>query len=78
MNISGRLRIGFAITTILGLIYLAAGLFDSLIHVAIGLTITSLGVLGYGCIDYTTARHDDRLYQTRVDVWERRDRENNR
>lgn len=72
---TNQLRIGFALTTILGAIYTAAALFDSLTHIAIGLCVTSLGVIGYGCIDYHTARHDDRLHNTRVDVWARRDRE---
>lgn len=68
-----RIRIGLLITAILGMIYAAAGLFDSLTHVAIGLIVSSVAVLLYGLVEYVQARHDDDIVRTREHVWARRD-----
>lgn len=73
MNNTYRLRIGLALTILIGVLYTAIGLLDSLTHFSIGAIITSLAVIGYGALDYCEARRDDRIYQQRLAVWARRD-----
>ena len=68
-----RLRIGFALTIVIGSIYAAAGLFDSLLDLSAGVVVAMCGVIGLGCIDYLDARRDERIYRERVAVWARRD-----
>ena len=68
-----RLRIGFAITILFGAIYAAAGLFESLADLSLGIIVSMLGVIGLGAIDYLEARRDNRIYQERLAVWTRRD-----
>lgn len=68
-----RIRIGLLITAILGMIFASAGLFDSLLHVAIGLIVSGVAVLLYGLVDYLDARRDDELARGRAEVWARRD-----
>lgn len=69
------LRFGFGVTTILGVIYAFAGMFDSLTDFGVGLVVASLGCIGYYCIDYIEAGHDRRIAGCRDDVWARRDAE---
>lgn len=69
-----RLRIGFAITVLLGTIYAFAGLFDSLQHFSAGLIAAALGFIGLGAVDYVETRNDNRILEERIAVWERRDR----
>lgn len=68
-----RLRIGFAITILLGTIYAAAGLFESLTDLSLGVIVSMLGLIGLGAIDYLENRRDNRIYQERLAVWARRD-----
>lgn len=69
-----RLRIGFAVTILLGTMYGFAGLLDSLQHFSAGLIVAALGFIGIGAVDYVETRHDNRLFEERLAVWERRDR----
>lgn len=69
-----RLRIGSAITVLLGTIYAFSGLLDSLQHFAAGLIVAALGVIGLGAVDYVETHRDNRLFEERLAVWERRDR----
>ena len=69
-----RLRIGFAITVLLGTIYAFAGLLDSLQHFGGGLIVAALGFIGLGAVDYLETHRDNRLFEERLAVWERRDR----
>lgn len=68
-----RLRIGFAITILLGAMYAAAGLFQSLTDLSMGVVVAMLGVIGLGAIDYLESRRDNRIYRERLAVWARRD-----
>lgn len=74
---TNRLRIGFALTAIIGAIYAAAGLFDSLTHFSTGVIVTSLAVIGVGLVDYCEARTNQRIIDARAAVWARRDRQAN-
>jgi len=66
------MRPAFSVLILVGLIYAAAGLFDSLIHVSIGLVVAMVGVIGFGAVQYVQDRRDDmHLYRERV--WMRRD-----
>jgi len=56
VDVMNRLRIGFALTTILGAIWASAGLFDSLGQVALGLVVCSVGVLGSGAVEWVASR----------------------
>jgi len=51
-----RLRIGFALTTMLGAIWASVGLFDSLGQVGLGLVVCSVGVLGSGAVEWVASR----------------------
>lgn len=66
-------KIASAITTILGTIYAAAGLLNSLQEFALGTIIAALGIIGYGL---STNLHDHRIRIQRQHVWARRDHEN--
>ena len=70
-----RIRIGMAITVIIGATYAAAGLFDSLRHFAIGVVVACLGVIGHGLLDFIESRRDEKLRRYRVEVWRRRELE---
>lgn len=69
-----RLRVGFALTVVIATIYAAAGLFDSLQHFAAGLIVAALGFIGLGAVDYLETHRDNRIFEERLAVWERRDR----
>lgn len=68
-----RIRIGMAISVIIGAIYAAAGLMDSLNDFGIGVAVAALGVIGYGLCDFVEDRHNEAILQTREAVWARRD-----
>lgn len=68
-----RLRIGFSLTIMLGAIWAAAGLFDSLTQFGVGVAVAMIGVIGYGAVDYTDYQRAERLRQYRAEVWHRRD-----
>lgn len=70
-----RIRIGCAITVLIGAIYAAAGLFQSLTHFGAGLAIAAIAVIGYGLCDFLDSERDERLRQYRAEVWHRRDLE---
>ena len=72
---NNRLRIGFAITIILGAIYAFAGLFDSLFDFGIGLAVAAIGLTGWGCItfveDHQHEHHERRQQMQRrpAEAW---------
>lgn len=68
-----RIRIGMAISVLIGVIYAAAGLLDSLTDFGLGLAVASLGVIGYGLCDFLEDRHMMAMHQGRESVWSRRD-----
>lgn len=68
-----RIRMGLSLTMILGVIYAASALMVSLQQVALGTIIAGVAALLYGLCDYIEAHHDNRIHQTRQDVWARRD-----
>lgn len=72
MNLT-PVRIGCAVTVILGAIFASAGLMDSLTEFGIGLVVASAGVIGYGLCDFIESNRNEKLYQERRDVWQRRD-----
>ncbi len=69
-----RLRVGFYLTTLIGVIYTAASLFDSLTQVGIGVVVACIGVIGSGAVDYIESDRDLRTTY-REQVWARRDGE---
>jgi hypothetical protein len=75
---TNRIRMGLAITMILGVIYAASALMVSLQQVAVGMIVAAVAALLYGLCDYIEFHHDDRIAQTRMDVWARRDAESRR
>lgn len=70
-----RIRIACAITTLIGAIYAATGLLESLGHFALGLIVAAVGVIGYGLVDVIDADRQEKLRQYRAEVWHRRDLE---
>lgn len=70
-----RLRIASAITVILGAIYAAAGLLDSLTTFGIGCAIAATGFTGYGLAATLQEHHDAQLRLERDHVWARRDQD---
>lgn len=68
-----RIRIGFAISVLIGAMYAAASIFDSMTQFGVGLVVASLGVIGYGLCDFVEVRHDELTAQAREAVWARRD-----
>jgi len=68
-----RIRIGAAITIMLGAIYASAGLLDSLTEFGIGLAVATLGVIVYGLCDFIEDHHMHTMSQGREAVWARRE-----
>jgi len=66
-----RIRVGLQLTAIIGLLYAAFGLFESLTKFALGLIVACLAVIAYGLLD--TLESDRRLSEGREQVWQRRD-----
>lgn len=52
VDVVNRLRVGFALTTILGGIYAAVGLFDSLTQLTVGVVLACIGVIGSGAVEW--------------------------
>lgn len=73
-----RLRVGFAVTILVGTMFATASLLDSLVNFSVGLIVACCGLIGIGAIDYAQARQDwrdERTAMQRAAVWERRDTE---
>ena len=68
-----RVRIGLHLTLIIGLLYAAFGIFESLTKFAVGLIVACLAVIAYGLLDTVEAESDRRLAVGRERVWQRRD-----
>ena len=68
-----RVRIGMAISVLLGVMYAGCGLLDSLTDFGIGLAVACLGVIGYGLCDFVEDRHMHTMHQGREAVWARRE-----
>ena len=68
-----RLRVGLALTAIIGAIYAAAGIFDSLGHFALGAIIAASAAIGIGAVDYVENGRREELARYRAEVWHRRD-----
>jgi len=51
-----RIRIGAALTIILGIIFAFAGLMTSLRDFGIGIAVAAAGVVVYGLVDYVSER----------------------
>ena len=65
-----RLRIMCALLSIAGLLYAGAGVFESLWHFGVGVSIAGLGIVLFGLVD---AVEDSRIRECRERVWQRRD-----
>jgi hypothetical protein len=67
-----RLRVGFALTGIIGMLLTAFGLFDSMVQLAAGIVVAAAGLIGYCAVDYVD---NDRSFREdyRDQVWARRD-----
>jgi uncharacterized membrane protein len=68
-----RIRIGLALTFIIGSLYSAFGLFESLTKFSVGMVVACLAVIGFGLLDHLEAEHDNRILREREQVWARRD-----
>jgi len=66
-------RIALALTFVLGCLYSAFGVFESLWKFGVGMIVSSVAVLVWGYLDYTDSSHNDRIAQERDNVWARRD-----
>jgi len=66
------IRIGLALTFVLGCLYSAFGVFESLWKFGLGMIVSSVAVLVWGYLDYSGG-HDDRIAEERDRVWARRD-----
>lgn len=72
MNLN-RIRIGCSVTAVIGVMYSAVSLFDSLAQVALGAIIAAAAIIAHGGIDYVQTRRDAELQRGRAEVWARRD-----
>jgi len=70
-----RVRVSLALTTIIGALYAAVGLFESLGHFALGTIIAASAVMGYGLVDFIEHRRREEMARYRAEVWHRRDLE---
>ena len=70
-----RIRIGLAVTFLLGVIYGFSGLMSSVAEFLTGMAVAMGALLGYGLLDFIESRRDERLHRTRAEVWARRDKE---
>jgi hypothetical protein len=68
-----RIRIGLVLTFIIGCLYAAFALFDSLTKFSVGITVGCLAIIAYGLCDYLEVEHDHRIRAERQRVWCRRD-----
>lgn len=67
-----RLKIGFTLTMLLGAMWAAVGLFDSLTQVAVGLIVMASASIGLGAVQWVEDRRDD-AWLYREAVWVRRE-----
>ena len=74
MNLN-RIRVGCAITVLLGVLYASGGLMESLTHFGIGVAVAATGLIGYGLCDFLDSHRDEQLRRHRAEVWHRRDLE---
>ena len=70
-----RIRIGLAVTALMGVIYGFSGLMSSVTEFLVGMAVALAALLGYGALDFVESRRDERLHRTRIEVWSRRDEE---
>jgi len=68
-----RIRIGLALTFIIGSLYSAFGLFESLTKFSVGIIVSCLAVIGFGLLEHLEAQHDNQILLERDRVWARRD-----
>lgn len=68
-----RIRIGLAVTVLLGVIYSGAGLFESLTQFGVGMAVAAAAMIGYGLVDFVEARQAEKRCRYRAEVWARRD-----
>jgi uncharacterized membrane protein len=68
-----RIRVGCAVTVLLGTIYAFAGLLESLGQFAIGVIVAMIALILYGLLDFLEAHRNEQLHRERIHVWERRD-----
>lgn len=68
-----RVRIGLHCTAIIGLLYAAFGVFESLTKFALGLIVACCAVIAYGLLETLQSESDRRLAEGRETVWQRRD-----
>jgi hypothetical protein len=68
-----RVRIGLVITFIIGCLYSAFGVFESLEKFGLGLIVACMAVIAHGYIDYRESDHNYRIIRQREQVWARRD-----
>lgn len=73
-----RIRIGLAITALMGVIYGFSGLMSSVTEFLVGMAVALAALLGYGALDFIESHRDERLHRTRIEVWARRDEESGR
>jgi hypothetical protein len=66
-------RIALAVTFVLGCLYSAFGVFESLWKFGVGMIVSSVAVLVWGYLDYADSSHNERIAQERENVWARRD-----
>ena len=70
-----RIRIGLAVTFLLGTIYGFSGLMSSVSEFLIGMAVALAALAVYGALDFIESHRDERLHRTRAEVWARRDEE---
>jgi biopolymer transport protein ExbB/TolQ len=68
-------RVGLVLTFIVGCLYAAFGVFESLGKFALGLIVACVAVIIHGYLDYQQSDHDYRITREREQVWARRDGE---
>lgn len=68
-----RIRIGMALSVLLGVLYAGCGLLDSLTDFGVGLAVAALGVIGFGLCDFIEDRHMRIWHEGREAVWARRE-----
>jgi hypothetical protein len=68
-------RIALAVTFIIGCLYAAFGVFESVSKFGVGMVVSSAAVLVWGLLDYTDSSRDERIAQERDQVWARRDQQ---
>ena len=67
-GVTRRIRVGLAVTFLLGVIYGFSGLMSSVAEFLTGMGVALAALLGYGLLDFIEARRDERLHRTRVEV----------